>query len=478
MHAKSQPLPETAGTPMTEFSNSAATIRAYDNNNFLHPWEMMASLGHADRTISMHAEGIYVYDEKGRRLIDGPGGMWCTQIGYGRRDMADAIADQVMKLCYHSPWNTAGEPSALLAHKLAELSPGDLNHVSFTTGGSTAVDTAIRFIHFYNNVLGRPEKKRVISREKAYHGSTYLSATMTGKERLKTQFDTEKRLVHFLPNVNPNLRPAGITEEEWCRAKVADLETAILELGPETVGGFIAEPILASGGVIIPPDGYFKACWEVCKKYDVLFIADEVVTAFGRLGHWFASEAVFGVVPDMITCAKGLTSGYLPLGACLISDRLLEEVRVRAPADLMFNNGYTYSGHPVCCAAALKNIEIMETEGILEHVREISPYFLERILALESNPIVGDARGMGLVGCVEGRLEANGSLDGEGDRLALDREFGNRIDRTCEALGLIVRPLVNMCVFSPPLVITRPQIDEMFDILEKSIRRVAHELGI
>lgn len=476
MHAKGQGLQQVPERETSAQSNSAATIRAYDNEHFLHPWEMMASLGEANRTISTRAEGIYVYDETGRRLIDGPGGMWCTQIGYGRRDMADAIADQVMKLAYHSPWNTAGEPSALLARKLAELAPGDLNHVSFTTGGSTAVDTAIRFIHFYNNVLGRPEKKRVISREKAYHGSTYLSATMTGKERLQTLFDTEKRLVHFLPNVNPNLRPAGMSDEEWCRAKVADLENAILELGPDTVGGFIAEPILASGGVIIPPEDYFKACWEVCRKYDVLFIADEVVTAFGRLGHWFASESVFGVVPDMITCAKGLTSGYLPLGACLISDRLLEEVRARATPDLMFNNGYTYSGHPVCCAAALKNIEIIEQEGILEHVREISPYFLERILKLESNPIVGDARGLGLVGCVEGRLQ--GEVNGEGDRLALDREFGNRIDRTCESLGLIVRPLVNMCVFSPPLVITRSQIDEMFDILEEAIRRVAQELGI
>ncbi len=476
MHAKGQGLQQVPGRETSAPSNSAATIRAYDNEHFLHPWEMMASLGEANRTISTRAEGIYVYDETGRRLIDGPGGMWCAQIGYGRRDMADAIAEQVMKLAYHSPWNTAGEPSAMLARKLAELAPGDLNHVSFTTGGSTAVDTAIRFIHFYNNVLGRPEKKRVISREKAYHGSTYLSATMTGKERLQTLFDTEKRLVHFLPNVNPNLRPAGMSDEEWCRAKVADLENAILELGPDTVGGFIAEPILASGGVIIPPEGYFKACWEVCRKYDVLFIADEVVTAFGRLGHWFASESVFGVVPDMITCAKGLTSGYLPLGACLISDRLLEEVRLRAAPDLMFNNGYTYSGHPVCCAAALKNIEIIEQEGILEHVREISPYFLERILRLESNPIVGDARGLGLVGCVEGRLQ--GAVNGEGDRLALDREFGNRIDRTCESLGLIVRPLVNMCVFSPPLVITRSQIDEMFDILEAAIGRVAQELGI
>ena len=462
---------ETGAGEGEGLSSSAETIRAYDNENFLHPWEMMASLGAADRTISTRAEGIYIYDETGRRLIDGPGGMWCTQIGYGRREMADAIADQVMKLAYHSPWNTAGEPSALLARKLAELAPGDLNHVSFTTGGSTAVDTAVRFIHFYNNVLGRPEKKRVISREKAYHGSTYLSASMTGKERLETRFDIEKRLVHFLPNVNPNLRPKEVSEEEWCRRKVADLEQAILELGPETVGGFIAEPILASGGVIIPPEGYFKACREVCRKYDVLFIADEVVTGFGRLGHWFASESVFGVVPDMITCAKGLTSGYLPLGACIISNRLLEQVRAKASADLMFNNGYTYSGHPVCCAAALKNIEIIEREGILEHVREISPYFLERIAALEANPIVGDARGMGLVGCVEGRL------DGEGDRLSLDREFGNHIDEACEALGLIVRPLMNMCVFSPPLIITRSQIDEMFDILEQAIERVAARTG-
>lgn len=471
MQVKGQLRDQAAGNGPTTLTNSAATIRDYDNRHFLHPWEMMSNLGGANRTISTRAEGIHIYDETGRRLIDGPGGMWCTQIGYGRRDMAEAIADQVMKLAYHSPWNTAGEPSALLARKLAELSPGDLNHVSFTTGGSTAVDTAVRFIHLYNNVLGRPEKKRVISREKAYHGSTYLSATMTGKERLETRFDIEERLVHFLPNVNPNLRPQNMSEEDWCREKVADLENAILELGPDTVGGFIAEPILASGGVIIPPEGYFKACWEVCRKYDVLFIADEVVTAFGRLGHWFASEAVFGVVPDMITCAKGLTSGYLPLGACLISDRLLDEVRAKAAADLMFNNGYTYSGHPVCCAAALKNIEILEREGILEHVREISPYFLERILRLESDPMVGDARGMGLMGCVEGRL------DGEGDRLALDREFGNQIDRECEALGLIVRPLVNMCVFSPPLVITRSQIDEMFDILEQAIRRVSAEIG-
>jgi putrescine---pyruvate transaminase len=470
MKAKGHTPPQASEKTMTALTNTAATIREYDNKNFLHPWESLENLGKANRTVSMRAEGIYVYDQNGRRLIDGPGGMWCTQIGYARREMAEAIAEQVMQLSYHSPWNTAAEPSAVLAHKLAELAPGDLNHVFFTTGGSTAVDTALRFTHFYNNCLGRPEKKRVISREKAYHGSTYLAASATGKERDKSLFDIEKRLTHFLPNVNPNLRPQGMSEEDWCRAKVADLENAILELGADTVAAFIAEPILASGGVIIPPEGYFKACHEVCRKHDVLFIADEVVTAFGRLGHWFASKDVFGVEPDMITCAKGLTSGYLPLGACLISERLLDTMRATGRHDLTFSNGYTYSGHPVSCAAALKSMEIIENEGILEHVREISPHFLERILALESHPIVGDARGMGLVGCVEGRI------DGEADQLTLDRDVGYRIDRKCESLGLIVRPLVNMCVFSPPLIITRSQIDEMFDILEEAIRQVAAEI--
>ena len=456
---------------MSLLSNSAATIRDYDNEHYLHPWEPMWLTNGADRTITARAENIYVYDPDGKRLIDGPGGMWCMQIGYGRRDMADAIAEQVMRLSYHSPWNTASEPGALLAKKLADLAPGDLNTVFFTTGGSTAVDTALRFMHFYNNRLGRPDKKVVISRDRAYHGSTYLAASVTGKERSKSWFDVDCERTHLLPDVNPSMRPDGTSIEAWCDAKVADLESAIAEIGPHKVGAFIAEPILASGGVIIPPLGYHQRCLEVCRANDVLYISDEVVTGFGRLGHWFASEDVFGIRPDMITCAKGLTSGYLPLGACLISDRLLEPISGPGHEDVLFSNGYTYSGHPVSCAAALKNIEIIENEGILDHVRQVSPHFLERLHALRESPIVGDTRGLGLVGCVEGRLPR------EGDRLALDREFGRRVDERCEALGLIVRPLVNMCVFSPPLVITERQIDEMFEILGQAIRDAARSVA-
>ena len=456
---------------MSLLSNSAATIRDYDNRHYMHPWEAMWLTEGANRTISARAENVYVYDQDGNRLIDGPGGMWCTQIGYGRRDMAEAIAEQVMRLSYHSPWNTASEPGALLAKKLADLAPGDLNTVFFTTGGSTAVDTALRFMHFYNNRLGRPEKKVAISREKAYHGSTYLAASVTGKERSKSWCDIDREQTHLLPDVNPSTRPDGTSLEAWCEAKVADLEAAIADIGPDRVGAFIAEPILASGGVIIPPPGYHQCCLEVCRAHDVLYISDEVVTGFGRLGHWFASEDVFGIQPDIITCAKGLTSGYLPLGACLISDRLLEPISGPGHEDIVFSNGFTYSGHPVSCAAALKNIEIFENEGILDHVRQVSPHFLERLHALRESPIVGNTRGLGLVGCVEGRLPM------EGDRLALDREFGQRVDKRCEALGLIVRPLVNMCVFSPPLIITERQIDEMFDILEQAIRDVARSVA-
>lgn len=452
-------------------STPPETIREWDNQHFLHPWQSMGT-SDPNRPIIAGGEGIHLFDPRGRRYIDGPGGMWCVQIGHGRHEMAEAIASQAVRLAYHSPWAFASEPSAVLARKLAELSPGDLNTVFFTTGGSTAIDSALRFAQFYNNLRGRPGKKLFIAREKGYHGSTYLSATVSGRERTGS-LDIEERLVRILPNVNPHVRPAGMSIEEWCDAKVADLENAIREVGSERVAAFIAEPILASGGVIVPPPGYHRRTLEVCRKYDVLYISDEVVTAFGRLGHWFASEAVFGITPDIITCAKGLTSGYLPLGAVLISDRLLDEVMAEDRSRVLFSNGYTYSGHPVCCAAALKNIEIIEREGILEHVRAVAPHFQERLRAMARFEIVGDARGMGLLGCIEGT--AAPGLPEE-RRLAIDSEFGKRVDARCEAMGLIVRPLINMCVFSPPLIITEAEIDRMFDILETAVAEVERDM--
>ena len=447
-------------------------IRSFDNENFVHPWESMKKIGTNSRTFAETADGIYLYDENGQKLIDGPGGMWCVQIGYGRKEMAKAISDQVHKMPYYSPWNMSASPSALLARKIAERAPGDLKHIFFTTCGSTAVDTAIRFVHFYNNVREKPQKKIIISREKSYHGSTYLSATVSGKTRDKDWMDTASELVHFLPDVNPSRLPEEMSIEDYLEDKIKDLETAILTIGADKVGAFIAEPVQASGGVIVPPKGYHKQCLEVCRRHDVLYISDEVVTGFGRLGHWFASKEVFDIEPDLITCAKGLTSGYVPMGACLISDRIFSEISGEHSQESSFSNGYTYSGHPVAAAAALKNLEIIENEGLLEHVRQVTPHFQNRLKELRKLPLVGATRGAGLIGCVEGRI-----VDPDNpDALEIDLEMGARIDKHCQALGLIVRPLLNMCVFSPPLIITSEQIDEMFNLLEQGILEATDDL--
>ena len=445
-------------------------IREQDRH-WVHPWEDLKALPGAERTIIAQSEGIYLYDSDGNRLIDGPAGMWCVNIGHGRREMAQAIAEQVTRMPYYSPWSLGNVPAAELAEKLAELTPGDLNHVFFTTGGSTAVDSALRFMMYLNNCLGRVEKKHIISRADAYHGSTYLGASCSGKARDKNLMDFETGLVHLLPPVHPYHRPEGMSMEAFCDEKVADLENRILELGPDKVGAFIAEPVLASGGVIMPPPGYHRRTLEICRKYDVLYISDEVVTGFGRLGHWFASEDVFDIVPDIILSAKGITSGYVPLGAVFISDRLIEMLDGREADIGYFANGFTYSGHPVAAAAALKNIEIFEREGILENVREVGPYFQDRLKELEEIEMVGEVRGKGLIACVE--CVNNKQTR---DPLTLDYAVGKRIDAHCQENGLIVRPVINMCVMSPPLIITRPQIDELVGILRIGIERALEDL--
>ncbi len=439
------------------------------DNYFVHPWESMQTLGKNERTIITRADGIYVYDSDGNKLIDGPAGMWCVNVGHGRREIAEAMAKQAIEMPYVSPFSMGAQPSGVLAEKLAELAPGDLNHVFFTTGGSTAVDSALRFVGFYNNFLGRPEKKQIIGRADGFHGSTYLSASVSGKSRDKDFLDQEQGFIHLLASPNPFRRPEGMTPEEFRDARVKELEDKILELGPERVGAFIAEPILASGGVVVPPPGYQKACLEVCRRHDVLYISDEVVTAFGRLGHMFASEPVFDIVPDMITCAKGLTSGYVPLGALLISDRLLEQLRGDEDHSAYFSNGFTYSGHPVSCAAAIENIDIIERENLLEHARDVGPYFQAQLRTLEDLPLVAEVRGLGLMACIECAIPGKESLE-------LDYAIGARVDKHCQRLGLVVRPLYHMCVMSPPIVITRSQIDDMVAILRSGIERAAEDL--
>ncbi|MYM55515.1 aminotransferase [Thalassovita mangrovi] len=440
------------------------------DRHFLHPWEDVTATGTAARTVIAKGDGIYITDSDGKRMIDGPGGMWCVNVGYGREEIVAAVAAQMRDLSYFSPWSVTAAPAAILAERLAALAPGDLNNVFFTTGGSTAVDSALRFAFFYNNCLGRPEKKHVIARVGAYHGSTYLSASCSGKMLEKANMDMIEDRVHLIPNPNPSRRPAGMSVEDFCDAKVADLENKILELGPDKVAAFIAEPVLASGGVIIPPKGYFERCHALCRKYDVLFIADEVVTAFGRLGSYFASKDVFGVEPDMLTTAKGLTSGYLPLGALFISDRLLAEIKAAGNSAKPFFSGFTYSGHPVAAAAGLANLDIFESDGLLDHARSVAPHFRKRLQELADLPVVCDVRVAGLMGGVEC------SLDTDQPNEERDMNFLLKVDRICQQNGLLLRPIYATAVMSPPLTISKAQIDEMVDILKHGLQAAAADL--
>ena len=434
----------------------------------LHPYEDMESRGTYDRKLIVKSDNIYLYDENGKEYIDGPGGMWCNNIGHGNKEIGEAVKNQLEKMEYCSPFSESNEISAELASVLSELSPGDLNTVFFTTDGSTANDTALRFIMFYNNILGRPNKKHFITRHKAYHGSTYLTGSITGKDREKNNFDFEKNFIHHLSSPLAYRRKKNQTIQEFCDELVKEFEDKIIELGSENVAAFIAEPVMASGGCIVPPEGYLKRIWQICKKYDVLYISDEVVTGFGRMGHFFSSEEVFDIVPDIITCAKGITSGYMPLGAVLFSDKLLNDIKKESA---LFFHGYTYSGHPACCAAALKNIEIIKRDKILDHVQEIEPYFHNKLQKLYELPIVGDVRGKGLMAGIECVINKDSK-----EALILDKAIGSRIDEESIKLGLIIRPLYHICVLSPALIITKSQIDDLVEKLFTAIQNSLQQL--
>jgi adenosylmethionine-8-amino-7-oxononanoate aminotransferase len=279
--------------------------------------------------------------------------------------------------------------------------------------------------------------------------------------------DMAQGLTNFISNPKPKDRPDGMSTEAFCDHLIEELETKILEVGADKIGAFIAEPVMGSGGVVVPPEGYFKRCHDICKKHDILFISDEVVTSFGRLGHYFASESVFGVAPDMITTAKGMTSGYLPMGALLISDRLMDDIKASTNDYRAFTSGFTYSGHPASAACAMANLDIFENDRLLEHVRDIAPYFAEAMNTLNDLREVTDVRVIGLMAGVECELNAHNPDE---DR---DCAFAMKVDKACQELGLLVRPIYNSCVMSPPLTITKVEIDNMVSILRAGIMRAA-----
>lgn len=457
----------------SNFHYDTRSLREKDRAHIIHPWCDLGTTRSREALIIAESESVYIYDSDGNRLLDGIGGMWCVNVGYGREEMVQAIADQARKLCFYSPFGQISTPPSIeLGERLAHYAPGDLKHVFFTTGGSTAVDSALRFVQFYFNKTGQPQKKHIITRDYAYHGSTYLSASVSGKPGDRGHLDFVTDTVHHLPAPNMYRRPEGMSEEAFCDAKVKEIEDKILALGPENVACFIAEPLQASGGVIVPPRGYHRRVLEVCRRHGVLYISDEVVTGFGRLGAIFASEPVFDIVPDIITCAKGLTSGYVPLGAFMVSDRLYDRLTEGAEHGEYFTNGFTYSAHPVACAAGLKNLEIIEREDLCGHVRDVGPYFIEQFRTLLDLPVVGDVRGSHLMVCIECVTDKRTK-----EPMPAEWEIGERIHRNTMKHGLISRPMGHLVVLSPPLTITRPQIDFAVAALRAGIRDTMDELA-
>ncbi len=443
-----------------------------DKDHYIHPWTDFSTFKETGSMVLADSDNVHVQDGEGNKYLDGIGGLWCVNIGYAREEMAEAIADQVRKIPYFSSFgHHTTVPAAQLAAKLAELAPGNLNHVFYGCGGSVANDTAVRIIHFYFNQLGQKTKKKIISRIDGYHGSTYMAMSITGVKFDHIGFDIDEQLVHHISCPNPYRRPDEQSLEAFCDEKVQELEDKILELGPDNVAAFFAEPIMGAGGVIVPPEGYHQKSLAVCRKYGVLYVSDEVVTAFGRLGHMFASDDEFGIVPDIITCAKGLTSGYLPLGATILSEDIYEVISKPQADGAIFTHGFTYSGHPVSCAAGLKNIEIMERENLCGHVKDMGAYFEEQVKTLIDLPIVGDVRGRKFMMCIE-----NVANKDTKELINPDAMVGNRIADHCQARGLIVRPLAHMNVLSPPLTLSKENVDFLVATLRESIEATTEDL--
>lgn len=443
-----------------------------DHDHFLHPYTHFDSFRKEGSLVIVEGDGCYLRDVNGKRYFDGIGGMWCVNVGYGRREIAETMAEQAMQLCYSNVFvDVTNPPAAELAAKLASLAPGSLNHVAFANSGSCAVDTAIRLAHFCQSRRGQPSRRYIISRKNSYHGSTYLGMTVGMREGDQSgHFKYIPDLVHHLSAPYPYRRPEGMSVEEFSDFLVEEFRQKIEELGAENIAAFIAEPAQASGGVTIPPPGYLPRMRDLCTRNGILFIADEVVVAFGRLGHMFASQDVFGIEPDIIVSAKGLTSGYIPFSAVIYSDAVHESISAPDP-DVWFTHGFTYAGHPVASAVALKNIEIIEREDLCGNAARVGDYLEERLRSLSNFPIVGDVRGKRLMMCVEYVKDKKTR-----EKLPDDVHISKRISNICEANGLMVRPIGHLDVLSPPLTMTTGDVDFVVETLGAAIGKVTDEL--
>ena len=453
---------------------STTNAQDADRRSHLHPFTSAADHASSLPRMMVAGEGIRVRDSEGNEYVDAMAGLWCVNAGYGRNEIVDAAADQARRLpYYHTFSGIANEPAARLAERLVSLAPGDMAKVFFGSSGSETNDTQVKIVRYYHNVLGKPDKKKIIARRGAYHGSTLAGASLSGLPHMHRGFDLP--LDGFLHVASPHYwrgAPSGMTEREFSASLAEDLEACILREGPETVAAFIAEPVQGAAGVITPPEGYFEAVLPVLRKHDVLFIADEVICGFGRLGAWWGSQR-YGLEPDLVSSAKGLTSGYVPMSACLISERVWSVLEEGSAEYGPFAHGYTYSGHPVAAAAALANLDVIEGEGLVDNAAKVGAHLQSSLRdAFSDHPLVGEVRGVGLMAGVE--LVEDRSTK---KSFAPSRAVARRLHALLMEEGLICRPVFDTLTFSPPLILTEADVDSIVSMFAKGLERLTRELG-
>ncbi|MFP3516262.1 aspartate aminotransferase family protein [Pseudomonas sp. SIMBA_077] len=437
---------------MTSKNPQTQAWQQLSNDHHLAPFSDFKKLKEVGPRIITHAKGVYLWDSEGHKILDGMAGLWCVAIGYGRDELADAASKQMRELPYYNLFFMTAHPPVLeLSKVIADVAPEGMNHVFFTGSGSEGNDTMLRMVRHYWAIKGQPNKKVIISRKNGYHGSTVAGASLGGMTYMHEQGDLPIPGITHIPQPYWFGEGGDMSPEEFGIWAANQLEEKILELGVENVGAFIAEPIQGAGGVIVPPDTYWPRIKEILAKYDILFVADEVICGFGRTAEWFGSD-FYDLKPDMMTIAKGLTSGYIPMGGLIVRDEVVAVLNEGGD----FNHGFTYSGHPVAAAVALENIRILREEKIIENAQaETAPYLQKRLRELNDHPLVGEVRGVGLLGAIELVQDKATRKRYEG------RGAGMICRQFCFDNGLIMRAVGDTMIIAPPLVISKDEIDEL-----------------
>ncbi|HEY9019978.1 MAG: aspartate aminotransferase family protein [Paracoccaceae bacterium] len=455
---------------MTVITNHMPTheLQALDAAHHMHPFSTQDVLAKRGARVITRADGVWITDSDGNRIIDGMAGLWCVNVGYGRDRLADVAARQMKELPYYNTFfMTTHVPAIALSQKLAEVAPGDLNHVFYAGSGSEANDTNIRMVRTYWAQKGKPEKKVIISRKNAYHGSTMAGASLGGMSGMHAQGGLPIPDIHHIDQPNWWAEGGDMSPEEFGLERARQLEQAIHDLGEDKVAAFIAEPVQGAGGVIVAPDTYWPEIQRICDKYEILLIADEVICGFGRTGNWFGSQTL-NIRPHIMTIAKGLSSGYQPIGGSIVCDEVASVIGA-----CEFNHGYTYSSHPVAAAVALENLNIIEEEGIIDHVRtNIGPYMKELWTGLTDHPLVGEAKIVGMMGSIAltPHKESRAKFASEPGTV------GYIVRERCFANNLVMRHVGDRMIISPPLVMTRDEADILIERARKSLDEAHQQL--